>query len=65
MAGTALDHHIISGERVLPGEILVVETFLVLGLDESLERAARMVTFDVFLKKPRAAAKYINLKITQ
>ena len=31
-------------------------SFLVVGLDASLERAALMVTLDVFRKKPRAAA---------
>ena len=31
-------------------------SFLLLGLDASLERAALIVTFDVFRKKPRAAA---------
>ena len=64
-----LDHQIKSGERLLlgqdlPDEILSMEaflveealSFLVVGLDASLERAALMVTLDVFRKKPRAAA---------
>ena len=69
MAATELDHQIKSGERLLlgqdlPDEILSMEaflveeasSFLVVGLDASLERAALMVTLDVFRKKPRAAA---------
>ena len=78
MAATELDHQIKSGERLLlgqdlPDEILSMEaflveeasSFLVVGLDASLERAALMVTLDVFRKKPRAAAKYSNLIITR
>ena len=62
-----LDHQIISG-RLLWLDLLVevssvgssLEEVLSMGfflveLDASLERAARMVTFDVFRKKPRAA----------
>ena len=59
MAGSVLDHQIISGKLLCLEQDLLVEvssvgSFLV-ELDASLERAARMVTFDVFLKKPRAA----------
>ena len=65
-----LDHQIISGKLLWLGQDLLVEVssvgsflkevlsmgFFLVELDASLERAARMVTFDVFRKKPSAAA---------
>ena len=64
VAGSMLDHQIISPDMLLLEQGLLVDissmvetlSFLVVGLYASLERAARMVTFDVFRKKPRAAA---------
>ena len=64
VAGSMLDHQIISPDMLLLEQDLLVDissmvetlSFLLVGLYASLERAARMVTFDVFRKKPRAAA---------
>ena len=62
LAGNALDHQMKSGEMLpleedFSVEISAMEAFLVVfWLDASFERAARIVTFDVFRKKPRAAA---------
>ena len=57
--GSALDHQSISVETLPQEQDLLasstMEAFLV-ELEASLERAALMVTFDVFRKNPRAAA---------
>ena len=58
VAGSMLDHQIISPDMLLLEQDLLVDISSMgwVGLYASLERAARMVTFDVFRKKPRAAA---------
>ena len=57
--GSVLDHQSISVETLPQEQDLLasstMEAFLV-ELEASLERAALMVTFDVFRKNPRAAA---------
>ena len=59
-----LDHHMMSSDMLLPEQDLWLEKdllsivfgSLVEEWDASFERAALIVTFDVFRKKPRAAA---------
>ena len=57
--GSVLDHQSISVETLPQEQDLLASSmmeFFLVELEASLERAALMVTFDVFRKNPRAAA---------